>query len=186
MRRTLFALATCSLLLVTISATSGCSDPPPSASGDENAAQTAEALGLAIGDPHADLHHGSGSGGGSPPGTIEVTIIDTEYDPGSGAIKGPALVNGGVRTPAWFLDRPNTLHAAAPTHLYPPNPCDGLVHAWNNAVIRSNGGKNPTVNFQVFLSLGAAHQCAFVLTTFAPGADGSVAIAMHPTGGQTL
>jgi hypothetical protein len=183
MRSPLLALATCSLLLVSLAS---CSDATPGSSGNENTSMTAEALGRAVAAGGGEAKHDS-TGSTPPPGNLQVIILDTNYDSTTGQITGPAIIDGiGFRTPAWYMDRPNTLHAAAPEHLYPPNPCDGLVHGWNNAVAQTNAGINVSHLFEVFLSHGAAHQCAFVLDASAPADNGSVALTLRPTGGQTL
>jgi hypothetical protein len=114
------------------------------------------------------------------------------FDNTTGGINGPAFVSTNVTAtfvppPAWYLDTPATIHVAnPPEHLLPPNPCDGLAHAWDNAVIRSNGGKNPTSSFIVLLALGAAHQCVFAGDTVVDASGNTSFVTLALTGDNTL
>jgi hypothetical protein len=100
----------------------------------------------------------SGNGGTS----LEARGVD--YDDVSGILTATP-VTAGVPPPAFFLHTGASQHVLTPPlHLFPPSPCDGLVHAWNHEVIRTQDGKNPTTHFEVLLALGAAHQCTFVMT----------------------
>ena len=92
--------------------------------------------------------------------TVEVVLQDFDED------TGLLTVNvDGFPPPAWFLHTGATIHVAnPPLNLFPPNPCDGLITAFNIQVERTQGGKNPTTAFIVLIDAMASHQCSAVLT----------------------
>ena len=96
------------------------------------------------------------------PTTTTVRVVLQDFDEDTGLL----TVNiNGVPPPAWFLHTPATIHVAnPPLNLFPPNPCDGLITAFNIQVVRSNGGKNPGTAFEVLIAGMASHQCIALLT----------------------
>lgn len=92
--------------------------------------------------------------------TVEVVLQDFDED------TGLLTVNiDGVAPPAWFLHTGATIHVAnPPLLLFPPNPCDGLITAFNIQVERTQGGKNPVPAFIAIIDGLASHQCSAMLT----------------------
>jgi len=92
--------------------------------------------------------------------TVEVVLQDFDEDTGLLAVN-----MNGVPPAAWFLHTAATIHVAnPPLLLFPPNPCDGLITAFNIQVERSQGGKNPGPAFDAIIAGLASHQCSAALT----------------------
>jgi hypothetical protein len=78
----------------------------------------------------------------------------------------------GFPPPAFFLNTPATVHLTSVLHFLPPNPCDGLVRAWDVNVMHQSSGKDVQPVFVALLTLLATHQCT-LSASVAANVDGT-------------
>ena len=100
-----------------------------------------------------------------------VLLTPSDFDATTGALTASV----GFAPPAFYLLTPATVHLTSVLHLLPPNPCDGLIRAWDVNVPRQSGGKDVQPVFVALLTLLATHQCTLSASLTANG-DGTFSL----------